>query len=91
VKIPRELRWLWNVMVVVGMLHLIFTGKWWTLVVAALVGAVLGLAAVMYERRVGCLPWAHEWDVVRVSMPLWDMSARGELNTCVRCGKVVAR
>jgi hypothetical protein len=90
-KIPRELRWLWNVLVVIGMLHLIWTRQWWAIIGAVLVGFALGFAAVVYERRVGCLPWAHEWDVVRVSVPLWDISARGELRTCVRCGKVSAR
>ena len=90
-KIPRELRWLWNVLVVIGMLHLIWTRQWGTIVVAASVGVVLGFAAVIYERSGNCLPWNHQWHVQRVSVPLWDPSARGELKTCVYCGKVVAR
>jgi hypothetical protein len=91
VTIPRWIRWLWNIAVVVGMLHLILTGKWWTLVIAATVGFILGFAAVIYERAGHCLPWKHEWDVRRVSVPLWDISAKGELKTCIYCGKVVAR
>jgi hypothetical protein len=91
VTIPRWIRWLWNIAVVVGMLHLILTGKWWTIAIAVAVGFILGLGAVVYERAGNCLPWAHVWHVVRVSIPSWDISARGELKTCLRCGKVVAK
>jgi hypothetical protein len=39
-----------------------------------------------------CLPWRHDWDVVRgLTVPLFDPSAKGILKTCRRCGKVVAK
>jgi hypothetical protein len=42
-------------------------------------------------RRKHCWPWQHDWDVRRVSPPLWDISARGILKTCRNCPKVVAK
>lgn len=38
-----------------------------------------------------CWPWRHDWDVRRVSVPLFDPNAQGILKTCRQCGKVVAR
>lgn len=37
-----------------------------------------------------CWPWAHDWDVRYVSVPLFDLSAKGILKRCRRCPKVRA-
>ena len=38
-----------------------------------------------------CWPFRHDWIVKRVSVPLFDISAKGILKTCRKCGKVVAK
>jgi hypothetical protein len=43
------------------------------------------------RRTFGCLPWAHDWTVTKVTAPLWDPSAKGILKRCKTCGKTVAQ
>lgn len=38
-----------------------------------------------------CLPFCHDWSVRRVSVPMWDRYARGELWRCRKCPKVKAK
>lgn len=38
-----------------------------------------------------CPPWAHRWRVTRVSVPMFDPSARGILKECLDCEKVIAK
>lgn len=38
-----------------------------------------------------CFPFTHRWRVRRVSVPLFDPGAKGELWTCLKCEKVKAK
>jgi hypothetical protein len=44
-----------------------------------------------HEGQKRCLPWKHDWDVGRVSVPVCDVSARGIIKRCTKCPKVVAK
>lgn len=39
----------------------------------------------------GCFPFTHKWTVRKVSVPLFDIGAKGELWRCTKCGKVKAK
>lgn len=43
------------------------------------------------EKRKRCLPWRHKWVVTRVSVPMFDPWAKGELRRCERCRVVKAK
>jgi hypothetical protein len=46
--------------------------------------------ALLFGHTDYCWPWQHNWTVTRVSVPMWDPWAKGELWRCGKCPKVRA-
>ena len=43
------------------------------------------------KRTRRCWPWRHDWNVRKITVPMWDPWSRGVLKTCRKCSAAVVK
>lgn len=63
-----------------------------SLLVAAVIAVITYGGFIIRNAQAGwCKPFTHRWNVTKVTVPLFDSWARGELYRCKNCSKTMAK